>query len=613
MLPFRHLFAKRVTWQELFDIGLVSKSDLEQLIEMPEVAPPETFEAGPADGRAKVLAFVRVRPLTPAEVERGVVAMEGIAEVSCPPGEPQVAMRNAEGNAIDGFEGVLGPDADNKATFDRTFASDIDVALGGGTASLFSYGYTGSGKTHTVLGYGDEPGLHTLAAERLLEGLGKVEDGGELCLVATACEIYSDKLYDLLGPEKVECTLLMDERGQLKVQGPSETQELGEVRPGLKKTGSLAAAPGEKLGRSLKVVTPTGLRGMLVRTAGDLSLIKSTAVAARCSGTSTEHDQSSRSHALFRLEIATEAVVAARNELGRKRAFLPAVKNAMDNIKGRFFMELVDPLSREDTTDTSATSGSRPLSDYTFKLKEFDEPDGWFKHFAMLKALDAQLFDALAEVEAEVATAEAVLESALAVGGERVGGQIVLVDLAGADYDGRDVGEGVTKVTKKESAAINKSLLALKECLRAISSASGGPKKAPFRSSTLTRLLEDAIAPGAKTVRRNLVSHSTMLVCAGPGDAQERMTVNTLRYGQLLVKSASTTKAGKKRGVSSKFISGAKPGAGPDKPWLKKKAGGRAGEPEPPKTASAEEAGASGGSSAVTTESAAAPIEGGGA
>lgn len=180
---------KRYSWEELFDIGLVSKSELEQLIEMPEVAPPETFEAAPADGRAKVLAFVRVRPLTPAEIEKGVVAMEGIAEASCPPGEPQVAMRNAEGNTIDGFDGVLGPDADNATTFERTFASDVDVALEGGTASLFSYGYTGSGKTHTVLGYGDEPGLHTLAAERLIEGLGKVEDGDELCLFATACEV----------------------------------------------------------------------------------------------------------------------------------------------------------------------------------------------------------------------------------------------------------------------------------------------------------------------------------------------------------------------------------------------------------------------------------------
>jgi len=46
------------------------------------------------------------------------------------------------------------------------------------------------------------------------------------------------------------------------------------------------------------------------------------------------------------------------------------------------------------------------------------------------------------------------------------GGQ-VLVDLAGADYDHR------AGAAQKESAAINKSLLALKECFRSLAKVSG--------------------------------------------------------------------------------------------------------------------------------------------
>ena len=33
-----------------------------------------------------------------------------------------------------------------------------------------------------------------------------------------------------------------------------------------------------------------------------------------------------------------------------------------------------------------------------------------------------------------------------------------------------------------------------------------------------------------------------MLVCAGPGDKHERMTVNALRYGQMMAKGATGTK-----------------------------------------------------------------------
>merc|ERR1712107_775817 len=62
--------------------------------------------------------------------------------------------------ATGGFAGVLGPEADNSLVFERAFKPKLQTVLSGGTASLLCYGYTGSGKTHTVLGSGGEEGLY---------------------------------------------------------------------------------------------------------------------------------------------------------------------------------------------------------------------------------------------------------------------------------------------------------------------------------------------------------------------------------------------------------------------------------------------------------------------
>lgn len=126
---------------------------------------------------------------------------------------------------IAGFSGLIGQDATNRHVFERVFKSpqvrrwsglcwdDIcfsfifiytnellqELILRGGSANLFSYGYTGGGKTHTVIGYGKERGLFFLAAENLLKEL----KNDKLFLRATACEVYGDDVYDLLGEEKV--------------------------------------------------------------------------------------------------------------------------------------------------------------------------------------------------------------------------------------------------------------------------------------------------------------------------------------------------------------------------------------------------------------------------
>jgi|EP01047_Picozoa_sp_COSAG01_P036455 hypothetical protein len=135
---------------------------------------------------------------------------------------------------------------------------------------------------------------------------------------------------------------------------------------------------------------------------------------------------------------------------------------------------------------------------------------------------------ALQAVEATIARVNAEIE-AMHEASTALGGRMILVDLAGSDSDDRGV-EKAGAAELKESRMINKSLLALKECLRGlhVQQTTGTRQKMPFRDSSITRLLEEVLVP-----KRGRDSDTVMLVnCAQPARL-ERKTINSLRYGQL--------------------------------------------------------------------------------
>ncbi|KAJ3023826.1 UNVERIFIED_CONTAM: Kinesin-like protein kif2a [Siphonaria sp. JEL0065] len=107
-------------------------------------------------------------------------------------------------------------------------------------------------------------------------------------------------------------------------------------------------------------------------------------------------------------------------------------------------------------------------------------------------------------------------------------GVLSLVDLAGSERGMDSV--GLTRRDKKiqtESAEINKSLLSLKECIRALyrsgqQQLGGGDIHVPFRGSKLTHILRDSFLCRE--------SRTVMVATISPGSGSVEHTLNTLRY-----------------------------------------------------------------------------------
>ncbi|GAV64486.1 Kinesin domain-containing protein [Cephalotus follicularis] len=115
-------------------------------------------------------------------------------------------------------------------------------------------------------------------------------------------------------------------------------------------------------------------------------------------------------------------------------------------------------------------------------------------------------------------------------------GKLSFIDLAGSER-GADTTDN-DKQTRMEGAEINKSLLALKECIRALDNDQG---HIPFRGSKLTEVLRDSFMGNSRTV---------MISCISPSSGSCEHTLNTLRYADR-VKSLSKGNNPKKDILSS--------------------------------------------------------------
>ncbi|KAH6569061.1 hypothetical protein BASA62_005099 [Batrachochytrium salamandrivorans] len=100
------------------------------------------------------------------------------------------------------FDHIFGQDSVTTDVYNTLAADLVESCMTGVNGTIFAYGQTSSGKTHTMMGDRSEPGIILLAISNVFRYISMNQDN-EFLLRVSYLEIYNEIIRDLLDPANV--------------------------------------------------------------------------------------------------------------------------------------------------------------------------------------------------------------------------------------------------------------------------------------------------------------------------------------------------------------------------------------------------------------------------
>ena len=98
------------------------------------------------------------------------------------------------------FDRLFDEDCTQDQVYRNTTQPLLDSVLDGYNATVFAYGATGCGKTHTILGTPEDPGVIFLTMKELYNRIEELKDTKIIDISLSYLEIYNETIRDLLNP-----------------------------------------------------------------------------------------------------------------------------------------------------------------------------------------------------------------------------------------------------------------------------------------------------------------------------------------------------------------------------------------------------------------------------
>ncbi|KAL8610503.1 Kinesin-like protein kif19 [Nucella lapillus] len=188
-------------------------------------------------GEQNLTVALRIRPLTEDEILLGAhptahKVEDNMVVLMDPSEDPDDILRvNRSREKQFVFDCNFDGNATQQDVYEATTKFLIGNVINGYNATVFAYGATGAGKTHTMLGTDDDPGIMVQALNDLFLEMERGRDDLAYKVTMSYLEIYNEMIRDLLNPSLGFLELREDAKGNVQVAGISEvtTRSTDEV------------------------------------------------------------------------------------------------------------------------------------------------------------------------------------------------------------------------------------------------------------------------------------------------------------------------------------------------------------------------------------------------
>lgn len=117
------------------------------------------------------------------------------------------------------FDHVFQPHSSNDEVYDKVVKKLIESLMEGYNATVFAYGMTGSGKTYSMTGTNEEPGVIPLSIAEIFRKINSSDKSiYKYDLKVSYLEIYNERICDLLNVEQLKSATIGSSSAELKIR-----------------------------------------------------------------------------------------------------------------------------------------------------------------------------------------------------------------------------------------------------------------------------------------------------------------------------------------------------------------------------------------------------------